>query len=323
MTAIAGVDVGGSGIRAVIRGSEREVRGAVDRPVHVHSSLKPDDVADGIVRLLAEVGDGSSDPLGVLCIGMTGYPGLLDDPEQIARRVMARANARAVLVASDALTTHVGALGMRSGVVVAAGTGVIALGTDHSTTWNRADGWGHLLGDDGSGAWIGRAGISAGLRARDGRDAGSVALWNGIRERFGDVPALLATIYESASPAYELARFAPLVADVARDGDAIAARIWREAAGHLANSAVAASAGVDPLFSWGGGLFSSDDLLLGPFQELAAEQLPTARFHVPVGGALDGALLLAERHANAPIGDLGGYAHAYERCARRRHVVRV
>ena len=134
-----------------------------------------------------------------------------------------------------------------------------------------------------------------------------------VRERFGDVPALLATIYESASPAYELARFAPVVADAARDGDAIAARIWREAAGHLATSAIAASAGVDPLFSWGGGLFSSDDLLLGPFQELATGLLPAARFDVPVGGALDGALLLAERHAHTPIGDLGGYAHAYER----------
>ena len=55
---------------------------------------------------------------------------------------------------------------------VAAGTGLIAIGTD-LTRWRRADGWGHLLGDCGSGAWIGRAGLEAALRAYDGRPGGS------------------------------------------------------------------------------------------------------------------------------------------------------
>lgn len=36
------------------------------------------------------------------------------------------------------------------------------------TRSRRADGWGHLLGDCGSGAWIGRAGLEAAPRAYDG-----------------------------------------------------------------------------------------------------------------------------------------------------------
>ncbi len=38
---------------------------------------------------------------------------------------------------------------------------MVALGTDLAR-WRRVDGWGHLLGDCGSGAWIGRAGPEAG-----------------------------------------------------------------------------------------------------------------------------------------------------------------
>ncbi|OEV25161.1 ATPase, partial [Streptomyces nanshensis] len=63
---------------------------------------------------------------------------------------------RRLALAADAVTGYAGALGERPGAVVAAGTGMIAMGTDLET-WRRADGWGHLLGDCGSGAWIGRA----------------------------------------------------------------------------------------------------------------------------------------------------------------------
>jgi N-acetylglucosamine kinase-like BadF-type ATPase len=70
------------------------------------------------------------------------------------------------------VTAYAGALGQSPGGVVAAGTGLIALGTDLDTR-RRADGWGHLLGDCGGGAWIGRAGLEAALRAHDGRAGGS------------------------------------------------------------------------------------------------------------------------------------------------------
>jgi len=61
---------------------------------------------------------------------------------------------RTVALVADAVTAYAGALRARPGAVVAAGTGLIAIGTD-LTGWRRADGWGHLLGDCGGGAWIG------------------------------------------------------------------------------------------------------------------------------------------------------------------------
>src|SRR5690606_13555870 len=96
---------------------------------------------------------------------------------------------RRVALVADAVSAYTGALGPRPGAVIAAGTGLIAIGTD-LTGWHRADGWGHLLGDCGSGAWIGRAGLEAALRAHDGRDGGSLRLLARAEEMFGPVPEL-------------------------------------------------------------------------------------------------------------------------------------
>ncbi len=53
------------------------------------------------------------------------------------------------------------------GVIVIAGTGSIAYGRDRQGTTVRAGGWGFAIGDEGSAHWIGRAAVSAVLRAGD------------------------------------------------------------------------------------------------------------------------------------------------------------
>ena len=54
------------------------------------------------------------------------------------------------------------------GAVVASGTGVVTLAVGR-TELARVDGWGYLLGDAGSGYWLGRAALDAVMRAHDGR----------------------------------------------------------------------------------------------------------------------------------------------------------
>lgn len=53
------------------------------------------------------------------------------------------------------------------GVIVIAGTGSIAYGRGPHGTTARAGGWGFAIGDEGSAHWIGRAAVSALLRAAD------------------------------------------------------------------------------------------------------------------------------------------------------------
>ncbi|MFC9469290.1 hypothetical protein [Streptomyces coelicoflavus] len=58
---------------------------------------------------------------------------------------------------SPSVSSVAGALGGRAGVVPAIGTGSVAVGIGADGTYARVDGWGPLLGDDGSGARIGSA----------------------------------------------------------------------------------------------------------------------------------------------------------------------
>src|SRR5581483_2138299 len=52
------------------------------------------------------------------------------------------------------------------------------------------DGWGHLLGDAGSGFWIGRRGLDAALRAHDGRRGGSPVLARLVERDIGPLDRL-------------------------------------------------------------------------------------------------------------------------------------
>ncbi|MFE0800278.1 N-acetylglucosamine kinase [Streptomyces sp. NPDC058812] len=296
------VDSGGSGLRVVVgtaggdgpgpdglgrRASREPVRtGArgID-PGHLMAQLVP------MARALtAETGVTG---LGTVVVGAAGLATLGDAlraelPGALAREL----GARTVALVADAVTAYVGAIGPRAGAVVAAGTGLIATGTD-LTRWRRADGWGHLLGDCGGGAWIGRAGLEAALRAHDGREGGSALLLARAEERFGPVAGLPGRLYPRTDRPAVLASFAPDVAACAAD-DPVAADVLRAAARHMADSAAA----VCP--SWGeprvavtGGLLKMGDALVVPLEEELAKRLPHARRVAAEGDPLRGSARIA------------------------------
>ncbi|HZL92665.1 MAG TPA: BadF/BadG/BcrA/BcrD ATPase family protein, partial [Vicinamibacterales bacterium] len=103
-----------------------------------------------------------------ICLGIAG----VDRPNdaQAVQGIMRRIGFKArVTVVNDALVALVAGAGEQAGVVIVAGTGSIAYGVDASKRSCRAGGWGYLLGDEGGGYWIGRAALSAVVRAFDGR----------------------------------------------------------------------------------------------------------------------------------------------------------
>jgi N-acetylglucosamine kinase-like BadF-type ATPase len=197
-----------------------------------------------------------------------------------------------VALAADAVTAYTGALGVRPGAVVAAGTGLIAVGTDLAG-WRRADGWGHLLGDCGGGAWIGRAGLEAALRAHDGRPGGSVPLLRRAEELFGPVTGLPGQLYPRADRAAVLASFAPEVAGCA-GSDPVAARVLRAAARHMAQSAAAVCPpSGEPRLAVTGGLLKLGEPLLVPLEEELARCLPGVVRVAAEGDPLHGAVRIA------------------------------
>ncbi|KAB1979423.1 N-acetylglucosamine kinase [Streptomyces triticiradicis] len=241
-------------------------------------------------RLMADAG---AERLGAVAVGAAGLATLGDElRDELPPALERELGVRRLALAADAVTAYTGALGARAGAVIAAGTGMIAIGTD-LTSWHRADGWGHLLGDCGGGAWIGRAGLEAALRAFDGRPEGSAALLARAEEVFGPVPGLPGLLYPRTDRAAVLASFAPEVAGQAGN-DPVASRILRTAARHMAESAAAVCpAGGEPRLALTGGVFDMGAALLGPLAEELAVRLPHAR-HIPaLGGPLDGALRIA------------------------------
>lgn len=295
---LAGADVGGGGMRVLVRYGEHTARAEDEAAVpRVGGGIDVPNLVPRVIALLR----GAAHRTGAtefdrVAVGLTGLPDLVDDPGELVRMLRSGLPAGDVIVAADALTTHAGALGGRAGVVVAAGTGSVALGTDLRETWRRTDGWGHLLGDRGSGAWIGRQGLQHALRALDGLSDGSPGLLERSQEHFGGVGELETQVYRGQiATSSLLAGFAPRVAEAAREGDPVAQRIWWEAGTHLGETAIAAaSPGLAARFSWGGRLFDAGALLAEPFRAAVLRHLPDACLRDPAGDSVDGALALAE-----------------------------
>jgi len=299
------VDSGGSGLRVVVgtvgagplgqRESRIPVRtGArgIDAE-HLREQLVP------LVRALtAETGVAR---LGTAAVGAAGF-GTLGDAlrAELPGALRREFGIRRVALAADAVTAYAGALGPRPGAVIAAGTGLIALGTD-LIRWRRADGWGHLLGDCGSGAWIGRAGLEAALRAHDGREGGSAPLRACAERQFGPLPDLPGALYPRSDRPAVLASFAPQVAACAAE-DPVAAGILRAAARHMADAAAAVCpAQGTPEVGLTGGLFKMGEPLLAPVREALAERLPHARWVRAEGDPLHGAVRIATALATGAL----------------------
>jgi N-acetylglucosamine kinase-like BadF-type ATPase len=302
---ILAVDSGGSGLRVVVGTVDRGALGRRSSTVPVRTGARgidPGHLMEQLVPMVRALAaeTGVSRP-GTAVVGAAGFSTLGDAlraelPGALARELGVRATA----LAADAVTAYTGALGPRPGAVVAAGTGLIAIGTD-LTAWRRADGWGHLLGDCGGGAWIGRAGLEAALRAHDGRPGGSAALLSRAQEQFGPMPGLPGRLYPRPDRPAVLASFAPQVAACA-PSDQVAAGILRAAAGHMADSAAAVCpADGEPRVAVTGGLFRMGDPLLVPLEEELARRLPYARRVAAEGDPLDGAVRIATELATGTL----------------------
>ncbi|MEU7568823.1 BadF/BadG/BcrA/BcrD ATPase family protein [Streptomyces fradiae] len=297
----AGSDAGAGAPAAVRAAGTRVFRSPVPTGAE---GVDADRMAERLVRAARELlaGAGAAgQPLAAAAVGAAGMAGLGGELRAVLPGALREAlGVRRLALASDAVTAHAGALAGAPGTVVAAGTGLVALGTD-LVRWRRADGWGHLLGDCGGGAWIGRAGLEAALRAHDGRRGGSGALLARAEALFGPVAGLPGLLYPRPDRAAVLASFAPEVAACAA-GDPVAADVLARAARHIAEAAAA----VHPEEGGGalaltGGLLRLGDPLLVPLREELARQLPGARRVSAAGDPLSGALhVAASLAAGAP-----------------------
>ena len=128
--------------------------------------------------------------------------------------------------------------GAEPGLVLIAGTGSIAYGRNREARAARAGGWGYVLGDEGSGYWIGRRALGAVVRQSDQR--GRPTLLTGrLLQHFGiGTPQDLVRVvyYRNLRPS-AIAALATHVSQAAQDGDEVAQEILAEGAEELLGAA--------------------------------------------------------------------------------------
>jgi glucosamine kinase len=136
-------------------------------------------------------------------------------------------------VVTDALISLQGALGDGDGIVGAFGTGSVYNARRDGRLFGIG-GWGFVVGDQASGARLGRDLLERALLAHDGVRPAS-PLTGKVMAEYGNDPQRVVEFAHASRPK-DFARFAPLVFEHAGRGDAVAVEIVGEAARAIGES---------------------------------------------------------------------------------------
>jgi N-acetylglucosamine kinase-like BadF-type ATPase len=182
------------------------------------------------------------------------------------------------------------------GVVVISGTGSVAFGRNHLEESARAGGWGSAISDEGSGYWIGRAAVSAVLRAHDA--GANTTLLRGILDlwRLNSLEELLQK--GNSLPAF--AELFPVVESAATAGDLIAQQILVAAGNELATLAGVVIGRLWPAeqvvrVALGGGVFAHSTRVRCTVWKQLRVQRPGATVSFKIIQPVAGALWMARR----------------------------
>lgn len=185
-------------------------------------------------------------------------------------------------VDSDARIALTAGVGLGRGVSIIAGTGSVAFGRDDAGREARAGGWGPTLGDEGSGYSIARRGLSAIVRAHDGR-APRTMITELLCGHHGmckaeDLPFF---VYAPSTHVDDIALYCRIVFEAAHNGDAVATEILSSEGEELGRTVVAVARKLDLLaldfpVAYAGGAFAGGESLLRPMRDVIHASAPQA-----------------------------------------------
>ncbi|PFO46441.1 BadF/BadG/BcrA/BcrD ATPase family protein [Bacillus cereus] len=168
-----------------------------------------------------------------ICLGLAGVSGV--NTNELTLRLKKKYGTP-IKVFNDAMIAHAAVLKGKDGILTIGGTGAICLGKK-GEVYEYSGGWGHILGDEGSGYWIALQGLK---RMANQFDQG-VALCP-LSLRIQDEFQLLTSshikrlVYSSSKD--KVAAIAPLVIQEARNGNDDAHEIMMQAGKELARITV-------------------------------------------------------------------------------------
>ena len=244
------------------------------------------------------------------CIGAAGAG--RSEIAATVRKIVREVVSGEIEVVGDMEIALAAAFGAGPGVIVIAGTGSIAFGRDPQGRTARAGGWGFAVSDEGSAHWIGRAAVSAALRAAD--QAGEERAeddpeWPAAR-LFCELKTAwsvnsLEQLARKANSDGDFAVLFPAVLAAAEAGDAVARRVNAQAAGELAQLAGIVLCRLFPLqrsaalsavpMAMAGGVFRHAAMIRELFYNEVRAANPEVVLNSEVVDPVQGALQMARR----------------------------
>ena len=274
-----GVDGGGTGCRAAVADGTGRVlgrgEGAASNIMSDPEGARENILAAARAALAAADTDAGLEDLHAV-LGLAGA-----NVAKAASRLMARLPFASARLESDALIALKGALGDEDGVTAAIGTGSI-FASQRAGAARMIGGWGFRLGDQGSGARMGRDLLEQALLAHDGLRPRSPLLDEVVVEAGG--PEGLVAFAQDAAPA-DFARYARRLIEADLEGDEGAAFVLARADADIAAAIDHLRIdGAVPICFLGG---------LGKLFETRLGDRYAGEIAAPKGSALDGALAMA------------------------------
>lgn len=208
-------------------------------------------------------------------------------------------------VDNDARIALSGAIGFGAGVVVIAGTGSVAFGRNAEGDEARAGGWGPIIGDEGSGFSIARAGLAAIMRAHDGRGQPTLMTKLLLDENQLKPEDLPRFVYATTTHTDDIARYGKLVIDAASKHDGVAETILEAGGRELGVSALAVARRLHMIpdefpVAYVGGMFNAGEAVIAPMRDAIVIEAPRARIGPPKHTPVEGAAQMAIRAASNP-----------------------
>lgn len=192
------------------------------------------------------------------------------------------------IVENDVHSTLIGLTeGRKAGALVIAGTGAIAYATDGKGNIERSGGWGHRVGDEGSGYWIGRKMLNAIFRFEDGRNEKATVLTDLIYNhlKIQNVEELNDWLYRPEYTNAQVASLASILVKALSLGDEQAIQIACDAAKELfiMTDAVLRKVhvtGKDFVVYLNGGILKNNPVILNLYKDHVKEIYPNISFHL-------------------------------------------
>ncbi len=204
------------------------------------------------------------------------------------------------IVVNDVVGAWAAATGATPGIAAISGTGSNVFGVGPEGRSWRAGGWGHVLGDEGSGYWIGLESIRAALKDLDASGP-ATAISSALAPFFKveSVEAVATSVYSVPLTKGEIAAFAVEANRIADEGDEVARGLFERAAHELGLqlAAVVAQTGLKGSFPIGliGSNYKAGPVLLDPLARAVRRFAPEAHLEIVREAPVAGSLILAVR----------------------------